>query len=144
MTEERQEFAMLMKSIDEKEAPCEAAYLPEQPIDAAERLSYPVLIRVAFALGDLGSGFAYKEKRRFDAIGHVSVRYDQSTLKVMRRLFVNIRPFSITNDFYTTKGLERNIVRSGIRDNFDNCITVCNMENIDPLGIHTGVSRVSI
>ena len=54
----------------------------------------------------------------------------------MRRFFVNIRPFCITNGLYTTKGLERNRVRSGIRDNFDNYITVCNMENIDPLSIH--------
>jgi carbamoylphosphate synthase large subunit len=62
MTEDRQEFATLMESIDEQVVPCEAAYSLEQAIDAAERLSYPVLIRAAFALGGLCSGFAYNKE----------------------------------------------------------------------------------
>ena len=65
MTEDRRrEFTTLMESIDEKVAPCEAPYSLEQAIDAAERLSYPVLIRTAFALGGLGSVFAYNWPRR--------------------------------------------------------------------------------
>jgi carbamoylphosphate synthase large subunit len=77
ITEDRQEFAMLIKSIDEKEAPCEAAYLLEQAIDAAERLSYPVLIRAAFALGDLGSGFAYNKEDLMQLVTSAFARTNQ-------------------------------------------------------------------
>jgi carbamoylphosphate synthase large subunit len=68
---------MLIKSIDEKEAPCEAAYLLEQAIDAAERLSYPVLIRAAFALGDFGSGFAYTKEDLMQLVTSAFARTNQ-------------------------------------------------------------------
>lgn len=62
ISEDRQEFATLMASIDEKVAPCESATSLEQAIEAAKRIGFPVLVRAAFALGGLGSGFAYNEE----------------------------------------------------------------------------------
>ena len=62
VSEDRQEFANLMASIGEKVAPCESATTLENAIEAAERIGYPVLIRAAFALGGLGSGFAYNRE----------------------------------------------------------------------------------
>jgi len=123
MTEDRQEFATLMESIDEKVAPCEAAYSLEQAIDAAERLSYPVLIRAAFALGGLGSGFAYNK---------------EDLVQLATSAFAMTNQILIDNSLKGWKEIEYEVVR----DNFDNCITVCNMEDIDPLGIHTGESLV--
>jgi carbamoylphosphate synthase large subunit len=88
MTEDRQEFATLMESIDEQVAPCEAAYSLEQAIDAAERLSYPVLIRAAFALGGLGSGFAYNKEDLIQLATSAFAMTNQilidKSLKVMR------------------------------------------------------------
>ena len=123
MTEDRQEFANLMDSIDEKVAPCEAAYSLEQAIEAAERLSYPVLIRAAFALGGLGSGFAHNKEELIQLANSA---------------------FAMTNQILIDKSLKgwKEIEYEVVRDNYDNCITVCNMENIDPLGIHTGESIV--
>ena len=62
MSEDRQEFAIHMESIKEKVAPCEATTTIDQAIEAGERLGYPLLIRAAFALGGLGSGFAYNKE----------------------------------------------------------------------------------
>ena len=76
MSEDRQEFVTLMDSIGEKEASCEADSL-EQAIDAAERLSYPVLIRAAFALGDLGSGFAYNKEDLMQLVTSAFARTNQ-------------------------------------------------------------------
>ena len=88
MTEDRQEFATLMESIDERVAPCEAAYSLEQAIDAAERLSYPVLIRAAFALGGLDSGFAYNKEDLIQLATSAFAMTNQilidKSLKVMR------------------------------------------------------------
>ena len=123
MTEDRQEFANIMDSINEKVAPCEAAYSLEQAIDAADRLSYPVLIRAAFALGGLGSGFAHNREELIQLANSA---------------------FAMTNQILIDKSLKgwKEIEYEVVRDNYDNCITVCNMENIDPLGIHTGESIV--
>lgn len=123
MTEDRQEFATLMNSIDEKVAPCEAAYSLDGAIEAAERLGYPVLVRAAFALGGLGSGFAYCKDELVQIANSA---------------------FALTNQILIDKSLKgwKEIEYEVVRDVYDNCITVCNMENIDPLGIHTGESIV--
>ena len=123
MTEDRQEFALQMSSINEKVAPCEAAYSLEQAIDAAERLGYPVLIRAAFALGGLGSGFAHNK---------------DELIQLSNSAFAQTNQILIDKSLKGWKEIEYEVVR----DNFDNCVTVCNMENIDPLGIHTGESIV--
>lgn len=123
MTEDRQEFAALMESIGEKVAPCEAAYSLEQACEAADRLGYPVLIRAAFALGGLGSGFAHSKDELITLANSA---------------------FAMTNQILIDKSLQgwKEIEYEVVRDYYDNCITVCNMENIDPLGIHTGESIV--
>ena len=88
MTDDRQKFVTLMESIDKRVAPCEAAYSLEQAIDAAERLSYPVLIRAAFALGGLGSGFAYNKEDLIQLATSAFAMTNQilidKSLKVMR------------------------------------------------------------
>lgn len=123
LTEDRQEFANQMENINEKVAPCEAAYSLEQALEAAERLGYPVLIRAAFALGGLGSGFAHNK----DELVQLATS-----------------AFSMTDQILIDKSLKgwKEIEYEVVRDYYDNCITVCNMENIDPLGIHTGESIV--
>ena len=123
ITEDRQEFAAQMDAIGEKVAPCEAAFSLEQALDAADRLGYPVLIRAAFALGGLGSGFAHNR----DELVQLATS-----------------AFAMTNQILIDKSLKgwKEIEYEVVRDNHDNCITVCNMENIDPLGIHTGESIV--
>ena len=123
ISEDRQEFASLMDSIDEKVAPCESATTLEQAIEAGERIGYPLLIRAAFALGGLGSGFAYNKEELIQ---------------------LAVSAFAMTNQILIDKSLKgwKEIEYEVVRDCFDNCITVCNMENIDPLGIHTGESIV--
>lgn len=123
MTEDRQEFATQMDLIGEKVAPCEAAYSLEQVLDAADRLGYPVLIRAAFALGGLGSGFAHNK---------------EELIQLANSAFAQTNQILIDKSLKGWKEIEYEVVR----DSFDNCITVCNMENIDPLGIHTGESIV--
>jgi carbamoylphosphate synthase large subunit len=115
MTEDRQEFAMKMESIGEKVAPCEAAYTLEQAIEAGDRIGYPVLIRAAFALGGLGSGFAHNRDELIQ---------------------ISNSAFALTNQILIDKSLKgwKEVEYEVVRDNYDNCITVCNMENIDPLG----------
>ncbi len=122
-TEDRQEFAIQMELIGEKVAPCEAAYTLEQAIEAGDRIGYPVLIRAAFALGGLGSGFANNKEELIQ---------------------LATSAFAMTNQILIDKSLKgwKEIEYEVVRDDYDNCITVCNMENIDPLGIHTGESIV--
>ncbi|XP_069114104.1 multifunctional protein CAD-like isoform X2 [Argopecten irradians] len=122
-TEDRKVFADKMAEIDEYVAPSEAAYNTEQVVQAAERLGYPVLIRAAFALGGLGSGFA--ENR-------------EELLTLANSAFAHTSQVLIDKSLKGWKEVEYEVVR----DAYDNCITVCNMENVDPLGIHTGESIV--
>ncbi|XP_060085559.1 CAD protein-like, partial [Ylistrum balloti] len=122
-TEDRKVFADKMAEIDEYVAPSEAAYNTEQVVQAAERLGYPVLIRAAFALGGLGSGFA--ENR-------------DELLTLANSAFAHTSQVLIDKSLKGWKEVEYEVVR----DAYDNCITVCNMENVDPLGIHTGESIV--
>uniref|UniRef100_A0A8C0LJD8 Carbamoyl-phosphate synthetase 2, aspartate transcarbamylase, and dihydroorotase n=1 Tax=Canis lupus dingo TaxID=286419 RepID=A0A8C0LJD8_CANLU len=123
LTEDRRAFASRMAEIGEHVAPSEAASSLEQAQAAAERLGYPVLVRAAFALGGLGSGFA-------------SNRDELSAL---------VAPaFAHTSQVLVDKSLKgwKEIEYEVVRDAYGNCVTVCNMENLDPLGIHTGESIV--
>ncbi|XP_075451272.1 multifunctional protein CAD-like isoform X4 [Ascaphus truei] len=123
MTEDRKVFVEKMEEIGEHVAPSEAAFSPEQAQAAAERIGYPVLIRAAYALGGLGSGFAH-------------TREELSALVC--------QAFAHTTQVLVDKSLKgwKEIEYEVVRDAYNNCITVCNMENVDPLGIHTGESIV--
>ncbi|KAF1376915.1 hypothetical protein PFLUV_G00216440 [Perca fluviatilis] len=123
MTEDRKIFVEKMEEINEHVAPSEAALSVEQAVAAAERLGYPVLVRSAFALGGLGSGFANNREELTclvtSAFAHTSQVLVDKSLKGWKEIEYEV-----------------------VRDAYDNCVTVCNMENIDPLGIHTGESIV--
>ncbi|KAG9282555.1 CAD protein isoform X1 [Astyanax mexicanus] len=123
MTEDRKIFVEKMEEINEHVAPSEAAMSVEQAVAAAERLGYPVLIRSAFALGGLGSGFANSK---------------EELITLVTQSFAHTSQVLVDKSLKGWKEIEYEVVR----DAFDNCITVCNMENIDPLGIHTGESIV--
>uniref|UniRef100_A0A3Q4BKN8 Multifunctional protein CAD n=1 Tax=Mola mola TaxID=94237 RepID=A0A3Q4BKN8_MOLML len=123
MTEDRKIFVEKMEEINEHVGPSEAALSVEQAVAAAERLGYPVLVRSAFALGGLGSGFANNREELTSLVTSA---------------------FSHTSQVLVDKSLKgwKEIEYEVVRDAYDNCVTVCNMENIDPLGIHTGESIV--
>ncbi|EDL37329.1 multifunctional protein CAD isoform 1 [Mus musculus] len=123
LTEDRRAFAARMAEIGEHVAPSEAANSLEQAQAAAERLGYPVLVRAAFALGGLGSGFA-------------STKEELSAL--VAPAFAHTSQVLIDKSLKGWKEIEYEVVR----DAYGNCVTVCNMENLDPLGIHTGESIV--
>uniref|UniRef100_A0A8C3IBY0 Carbamoyl-phosphate synthetase 2, aspartate transcarbamylase, and dihydroorotase n=1 Tax=Chrysemys picta bellii TaxID=8478 RepID=A0A8C3IBY0_CHRPI len=123
MTEDRKVFVEKMEEIDEHVAPSEAASSLEQAQAAASRLGYPVLVRSAYALGGLGSGFA-------------NSREELTTL--VSQAFAHTSQVLVDKSLKGWKEIEYEVVR----DAYDNCITVCNMENLDPLGIHTGESIV--
>ncbi|XP_078674784.1 multifunctional protein CAD-like isoform X2 [Branchiostoma floridae x Branchiostoma belcheri] len=123
MTEDREIFAKKMAEINEFVAPSEAAYSVDQTVEAAERLGYPVMVRAAYALGGLGSGFANNR-------GELT--------KLATAAFAHTNQVLVDKSLKGWKEVEYEVVRDG----FDNCITVCNMENVDPLGIHTGESIV--
>ena len=92
-------------------------------MEAAENLGYPVMARAAYSLGGLGSGFAHNEKE-LTLLAHQGLTYSKQLI--------------IDKSLKGWKEVEYEVVR----DSYDNCITVCNMENVDPLGIHTGESIV--
>lgn len=123
MTEDRQMFVEELALIGEPVAPSRAAYSVEEAVEAANWIGYPVLARAAFALGGLGSGFAS----------------NKSELEVLvTTAFAHTKQVLIDKSLKGWKEIEYEVVR----DAYDNCITVCNMENMDPLGIHTGESIV--
>jgi carbamoyl-phosphate synthase/aspartate carbamoyltransferase len=122
-TEDREIFSEKLKEIDETIALSYPAANLEEGLAAAKKIGYPVLIRAAFALGGLGSGFANDEKEFTD---------------LAKKAFVSSDQILIDQDLRGWKELEYEVVR----DCRDNCITVCNMENFDPLGVHTGDSIV--
>ena len=122
-TEDREIFVHKLNEIDVKTIKSEAV---ENAIDArraAAELGYPVIVRAAYALGGLGSGFCDNEKE----------------LDVLVE-----KAFSFSPQVLVEKSLRgwKEVEYEVVRDRFDNCITVCNMENFDPLGIHTGESIV--
>uniref|UniRef100_A0A671U9H7 Multifunctional protein CAD n=1 Tax=Sparus aurata TaxID=8175 RepID=A0A671U9H7_SPAAU len=123
MTEDRKIFVEKMEEINEHVAPSEAALSVEQALAAAERIGYPVLVRSAFALGGLGSGFANNR---------------EELTPLVTSAFAHTSQVLVDKSLKGWKEIEYEVVR----DAYDNCITVCNMENIDPLGIHTGESIV--
>ncbi|KAL7556855.1 hypothetical protein ACA910_016326 [Epithemia clementina (nom. ined.)] len=122
-TEDREIFSEKLKEIGETIALSYPATTIEGAVEAAKKIGYPLLIRAAYALGGLGSGFAANEEE----------------LKVMAaKAFATSSQILLDQDLRGWKELEYEVVR----DTSDNCITVCNMENFDPLGIHTGDSIV--
>jgi carbamoyl-phosphate synthase/aspartate carbamoyltransferase len=122
-TEDREIFSQKLKEIGETIALSFSATSIDEAVAVANKIGYPVLIRAAFALGGLGSGFAA----------------DDSELRALAaKAFSTSSQILIDQDLRGWKELEYEVVR----DSSDNCITVCNMENFDPLGIHTGDSIV--
>lgn len=122
-TEDRELFVERLNEIDVKTISSEACENIEQARKAAATLGYPVIIRAAYALGGLGSGFCDNEEE-------------------LNRLAE--KAFSFSPQVLVEKSLKgwKEVEYEVVRDKYDNCITVCNMENLDPLGIHTGESIV--
>ena len=122
-TEDRELFVERLDEIDVKTIKSEACENIEQARKAAKEVGYPVIVRAAYALGGLGSGFADNEEE----------------LNVLCE-----KAFSFSPQVLVEKSLKgwKEIEYEVVRDRYDNCITVCNMENFDPLGIHTGESIV--
>lgn len=122
-TEDRELFVEQLDQIEVKTIKSEACENTEHARRAASELGYPVIIRAAYALGGLGSGFADNEKE-LDRLCEKAFAFSPQVL--------------VEKSLKGWKEIEYEVVR----DRYDNCITVCNMENFDPLGIHTGESIV--
>ena len=122
-TEDRELFVKKLDEIDVKTIKSIAVTTIDDARRAAQELGYPVIIRAAYALGGLGSGFCDNEEQLL-AIGEKALSFSAQIL--------------IEKSLKGWKEIEYEVVR----DRYDNCITVCNMENFDPLGIHTGESIV--
>ena len=122
-TEDREIFVEKLDEIDVKTIDSIACDNGEQALEAAEKLGYPVILRAAYALGGLGSGFCDNAEQ-------------------LKRLAG--KAFSFSPQVLVEKSLKgwKEVEYEVVRDAYDNCITVCNMENFDPLGIHTGESIV--
>ena len=121
--EDRERFKNILEEIGEYTAPSKVVTNTEEAIEFSKEIGYPLLIRSSFALGGLGSGFANDQ---------------QEMIEILNVAFNNGSHVIIDKSLKGWKELEYEIVR----DSYDNCISVCNMENIDPLGIHTGESIV--
>ena len=122
-TEDRELFVRKLDEIDVRTIKSEAVNSVSDAIEAASALGYPVIVRAAYALGGLGSGFCDNEQELVSLV--------EKALACSPRVLVE-------KSLKGWKEVEYEVVR----DRFDNCITVCNMENFDPLGIHTGESIV--
>ena len=122
-TEDRELFVEKLDEIDGKTIKSQACENIEDARKAAKELGYPVIIRAAYALGGLGSGFCDNEEE-LDRIAEKAFAFSPQVL--------------VEKSLKGWKEIEYEVVR----DRYDNCITVCNMENFDPLGIHTGESIV--
>jgi len=122
-TEDRELFRNRLDEIGCDSPESKTATTVEKALACAEELGYPVMCRIAFALGGLGSGVCANEDELRDLAG---------------------RALSYTNQILIEECLTgwKEIEYEVVRDRFDNCITVCNMENLDPLGVHTGESIV--
>jgi len=123
--EDRELFKELCQSIGEPVIPSEITYDLEQAKAAAERIGYPVVLRPAFTLGGTGGGFAYNE---------------EELLEVGKNAFM-LSPVHQVLIEKSVKGYKE-IEFEVMRDSADNAITICGMENIDPVGVHTGDSMV--
>ena len=122
-TEDRDLFAQAMEEINEHCAPSASANNWDEALQAARSIGFPVIVRAAFALGGLGSGFAKDE---------------DELRQLCNTAFANSPQVLVEKSMRGWKEIEYEVVR----DCRDNCITVCNMENLDPLGVHTGDSIV--
>lgn len=122
-TEDREMFAKALAEINEKVAPSASAVNWDEALAASKQIGFPVIVRAAFALGGLGSGFASNEEELY---------------RLCQAAFANSPQVLVEKSMRGWKEVEYEVVR----DCRDNCITVCNMENFDPLGIHTGDSIV--
>ncbi len=122
-TEDRELFVIKLNEINLKTPESKAANSVEEAVEIARKLKYPVMLRVAYALGGQGSGPAL----------------DEEELKKNAK-----RAFAYSNQVLVEKYLGgwKEVEYEVVRDAYDNCITVCNMENFDPMGIHTGESIV--
>jgi hypothetical protein len=122
-TEDREIFANKLAEIGEVCAPSKTCYTIEEALEAGKAIGFPVLVRAGFALGGLGSGFAHTVEE----------------LEALVR-----RSFNFSTQVIVDKSLVgwKEVEYEVVRDAKGNCITVCNMENFDPLGIHTGDSIV--
>ncbi|WP_333698894.1 carbamoyl-phosphate synthase (glutamine-hydrolyzing) large subunit [Bacteroides congonensis] len=122
-TEDRELFVQKLNEINVKTIKSEAVENAADARRAAKELGYPVIVRAAYALGGLGSGFCDNEEQ-LDVLVEKAFAFSPQVL--------------VEKSLRGWKEVEYEVVR----DRFDNCITVCNMENFDPLGIHTGESIV--
>ncbi|KAJ3103495.1 hypothetical protein HDU97_010078 [Phlyctochytrium planicorne] len=123
ITEDRELFAQHMAQINEKCAQSSSATTIDEAVAAAKAIGYPLIVRAAYALGGLGSGFVSNEAE---------------LRELCTRAFATSPQVLVEKSMKGWKEIEYEVVR----DAYDNCITVCNMENFDPLGIHTGDSIV--
>ncbi len=122
-TEDRKLFSKRLQEINLEIPKSNAVTSVEEALDTAKELGYPVMCRIAYALGGLGSGIAY----------------NSSQLKsIAEKAFAYTEQILIEECLSGWKEIEYEIVR----DRYDNCIAVCSMENVDPMGIHTGESIV--
>ena len=122
-TEDREIFNKKLSEIDVKYIKSEAVTNLKDAIRAANELGYPVIVRAAYALGGMGSGFCDN---------------DTELIELVDKAFAYSSQVLVEKSLKGWKEIEYEVVR----DKYDNCITVCNMENFDPLGIHTGESIV--
>lgn len=122
-TEDRELFADMMRSIGVKTPRSEAVNNMDEALKVVKEIGYPVIVRAAYTLGGLGSGFCSN---------------DEELKKVVASAFSYSPQILVEESLKGWKEIEYEVVR----DRYDNCITVCNMENFDPLGIHTGESVV--
>ncbi|MBR4926273.1 MAG: carbamoyl-phosphate synthase large subunit [Prevotella sp.] len=122
-TEDRDLFVQRLDEIGVKTIKSHACETIDEVREAAARLGFPVILRAAYALGGLGSGFCDNEEE-------LLAQAEEA--------------FSFSPQVLVEKSLKgwKEIEYEVVRDRYDNCITVCNMENLDPLGIHTGESIV--
>ncbi|MEK9178291.1 MAG: ATP-grasp domain-containing protein, partial [Patescibacteria group bacterium] len=123
LTEDRKKFAGHLRKINVKIPPSKSATNISQALKIASKLGYPVMVRSAFALGGQGSGIAANK---------------EELSKILEKAFSFAPQVLIEKYLHHYKEVEYEVVR----DSSDNCVTVCNMENMDPLGIHTGESTV--
>ena len=122
-TEDREKFANLLHGIEIKTPKSIAVTSMEDALKAAETIGFPMIVRAAFTLGGQGSGFC-------------------NTMQELRQL--TEKAFSYSNQVLVEESLKgwKEVEYEVVRDQYNNCLTVCNMENFDPLGIHTGESIV--
>jgi carbamoyl-phosphate synthase large subunit len=122
-TEDRLLFGQKVTEIGLKVALSKTAQTIDETVEAARSIGYPVMVRIAYALGGLGSGIVNNEAELIDKA---------------HRAFAFTNQILIEESLYGWKEVEYEIVR----DKYNNCVTICSMENIDPMGIHTGDSIV--